>query len=95
MGRSGIREGIRIAANIVELLKQGLAFGFHQMFPNQRAVVSADIGHDLPISLGFRHQPFGLRPPEYQRGYFKALPFHSTLWIISSTKRVFIFTKQG
>lgn len=51
-------------------------------------------GDSLPTSPGFGHQPFGLRPPEYQGGRFKALPFHSTLRIISSTKRIAVFTNQ-
>jgi hypothetical protein len=46
-------------------------------------------GDFLPTSPGFRHQPFGLRLPEYQGGHFRALPHHSTLWIISSTKKIY------
>ncbi len=47
-------------------------------------------GSSLPTSPGFGHQPFGLRPPEYQGGRFKALPFHSTLRIISSPRDSFL-----
>ena len=45
------------------------------------------LGDFLPTSPGFRHQPFGLRLPEYQGRRFRALPHHSTFWIISSTKK--------
>ena len=44
------------------------------------------LGSSLPTSPGFRHQPFGLRLPEYQGGRFRPIPRHSTLWIISSPK---------
>ena len=49
------------------------------------------LGNSLPTSPGFRHQPFGLRLPEYQGGRFRALPRHSTLWIISSPKKLQFF----
>ena len=51
------------------------------------------LGSSLPTSPGFRHQPFGLRLPEYQGGRFRALPRHSTLWIISSPKKKFPLQK--